>query len=563
MAEATNQQPVAADVTRPHFSPTEFAAFCMLKLNRASEAEALLAKATEGCTAAGREYYLGIALARQGKLREAIHHLQNGGHHPAYAQPAAQALLALLKREARRLQARHDYEEAAQALSQALDIAPSDPELQAMLDALGVHMPVAYIKGKQHAKAAEAWEQEQRRNPTDGKLTHCLALVYFWVAQTLERQGNWADADSAWRGAIRNCVALCYCDRFWAEWRAGRERVYGAKVRDAAVEGLRKSVQQMVRRQIADFRNEYLKQGQAEGQRRMERLDLEMAAELKTADALKRVADSLARQGRTAQMPPFCGVLMLKHLGQLEVAQKLLALVQTTQTNEASTERLRWCLSPWVFAWVMVQERRCDEAIAWLQKELKKNASSQDCNDLMAIAMLERGKALSGSGDIMKAVNSWKAALKHVRARKKTADEIKKTAEEESVKHATRLADNEGLKGIETAIKMLEQVRGFADTKGVRFTLSEMFRFFGVAKWNNAKNTSAKEEGVSFLRKALKLSPDNGQVKSTLSGMLSSLGVSLYNEGHHSRGLAFLDEAIEIDPSNDHARDNRRRGRGY
>jgi tetratricopeptide (TPR) repeat protein len=550
-------------LTGKPFAPAALAAFCLLKANRASEAEALLARGGEGCAPGAREYYLGVALARQGKLREAVGYLSQSGHHAAYAEPARQALLSLLKRQAQSLQAVRNYEEAAQALSQALDIAPSDPELHNMLDTLGVHMPVAYLKAKQHLKAAQAWEQAQRRNPADGRLLHCLSLLYFWLAQTLEKQGDSAETDQAWRGAIRNCVALFHCDKFWAEWQAGRERVYGAKVRTATVDGLRKSVPQALRRQIADLRNHYIAQKKADGQRRMELLDLELAAELRTAEALKRVADSLSRQGRKAQIPPFCGVLMLKHLEQLEVAQKLMALVQTTQTNQESTEQLRWCLSPWVFPWVMVQERRCEEAIEWLKKELKKDSSSQECNDLMAIAMLERGKVQSVSGDIMEAVKSWKAALKHVRARKKMADEIRKTAEDESAKHAARLADSEGAKGIETAIKMLEKVREFADTKRVRFALSDMLRRQGNMKWNNANHNSAREEAVSLLRKAFKLSPENGEAKSALSSLLSGLGVSVYNEGYHSRGLALLEEALSIDPSNDHARDNLRRGRGY
>lgn len=575
--------------------PAELAACCLLKLNRAAEAEALLTKEGDRGGRGGRDYYLGVALAHQGKTGEALRCLQEACRQSTNGGAAQQALLALLKRQAQQRIARRDWDGASAALSQALDIDPANPELQQMLSLLGNHLPVTYLKARKRKEAAAAWEKAQKEDPGNFRIEHSLGLLYFWWAQELEDQGT--EAVVTWEGAIRNWVALSYNDGYWSHWKEERERACGP-IPDSAVEGLRRKLTEQLGRKIADYQNDYLTRKRGADARRMSMLSLELAAEVRTAEALKRVGESLRRQEKRADLPPLCGVLMLKHLGQLEVAQRLLALVEVTQTNEASTEQLHWCLSPWVFPWIMVQERRYEEAIEELQKDLR-DSPSQDGHDLLAIACLERGNLLAKAGEVGRALEVWKDGLEHVRARKKTGDQIAQQAEKAAIKEATRLQRDDGHDGLDKAIRLLEKAMTVANTRRVKENLSELHTSLGVRHGNdesqperrrmakakkslekalqlNPHNGRAKEnlaiilagesvekfkadrytDAIALLRRAHQLAPGNSHIRESLSLVLSNYGVHQYNRGYHSEGNKLIWEALEIDPSNDHARKN-------
>ena len=534
--------------------PAELAACCLLKLNRAAEAEALLTKEGDRGGRSGRDYYLGVALAHQGKTGEAHRCLQEACRQSTNGGAAQQALLALLKRQAQQRIARRDWDGASAALSQALDIDPASPELQQMLSLLGNHLPVTYLKARKRKEAAAAWEKAQKEDPGNFGIKHSLGLLYFWWAQELEVQGKGkgkgTEAVVTWEGAIRNWVALSYNDGYWSHWKEERERACGP-IPDSAVEGLRRKLTEQLGRKIADYQNDYLTRKRGADARRMGMLSLELAAEVRTAEALKRVGESLRRQEKRADLPPLCGVLMLKHLGQLEVAQRLLALVEVTQTNEASTEQLHWCLSPWVFPWIMVQERRYEEAIEQLQKGLR-DSPSQDGHDLLAIACLERGNLLAKAGEVGRALKVWIDGLEHVRARKKTGNQITQQAERALIKEATRLEREEGHDGRKKAIQLLEKHMLVVDTPRAKENLADFLAREGIHVFNRDRYLDA----IALLRRAHQLAPGNSHIRQNLSLALSHYGVHQWNEGYHSEGDKLIREALEIDPSNEHARRN-------
>jgi len=521
----------------------------LLKLNRAAEAEALLNGKGKGRDGGGSDYYLGVALAHQGKIGEAIRCLQQACQQPMNGEAAQQALLALLKRQVQQKLARRDWDGASAVLSQALDLDPDNPELQQMLSVLGNHLPITYLKANQRAAAAAAWEKAQQQNPGDLRIAHSLGLLYFWWAQELEEQQQGQQAVKAWEGAIRNWVALSYGNGFWTRWKEERGQVYGP-IPETAVKDLRRRLTEQLGRKIADYQNAYLTRQCNADARRMGDLSLKLAAELKTAEALQQVSESLQRQKRQAPLPPLCGVLMLNHLGQLETAQKVLALVEATQAHEASTEQLHWCLSPWVFPWIMVQERRYEEAIEHLEKKLKQNVSSQDGHDLLAMAYLGRGKLQAASGEIEGALGSWQAGLGHVRVREKVADEIRKEAENAAIREATRLQSEDGREGLKRAVQLLEKVRPIIETQRIKENLSELYTTLGVIAGNDGNMDQAKKH----LEQALKLNPDNGRAKENLALVLLDEGIGSYNRGQYTAALRLLRRAYELAPGNGHVR---------
>jgi tetratricopeptide (TPR) repeat protein len=547
----------------PALTAVELAGYCLLKLKRPADAEKALkdGQAKNGQSDGG--YYLGIALAQQGKLDAAVAALRRAQEQPATGQAARATLLVLLKKQAQRYMARQNWEAAGEALSQAVEIAPQDAALQGMLSALGNHLPVAYLKMNKRKEAAAAWEDALQKNPTNMKIAHSLGLLYYWWAQSLETQHLGNEATVAWEGAIRNLVAVAYDDAFWARWLQERTPVIG-HVLPAAAEALRKGLTDQIARRISDCQNDYLTRKRDADAARMGQLSLKVAAELQTANALKHVQASLLRQGKKADFPPLCGVLMLTHLHKVETAQNLLALVQATQTNAASTEQLRWCLSPWVFPWIMVQEHRYEDAIVHIEKQLTVQASSKDGHDLLATASLERGKILAAAGEVVDALHVWKAGLGHVRNVAKTGEEIKTAAENAAVKEATRLQNTDGEAGLKKAISLLELAQTIVDSKRLRQNLAEFYTRLGIEVGNDEKRTPAQriEQAERHLRHALEIDPDNARTKKNLSIVLTDVGISSCNNSFGSgstgwqRGIGLLKEAYRLDSTNTRAREN-------
>ncbi|MBI4493554.1 MAG: Mov34/MPN/PAD-1 family protein [Chloroflexi bacterium] len=594
---ASRSSPQVLNVARPpHPQPSspaprpaasalarDLAACCLLKLHRAPEAEAVLCAAPAGPDGPARSTYLGLALARQGRVVEALRCLRMACQQATTATEARPALLALLKTDARQRIARRDWDGAGAALSQALEIEPADPELQQMLSAIGNYLSVSYLKAGRRAEAAAVWEQAQAKDPTDPRLAHCLGLLYFWDAQQAEAQDDARAARAAWEGAIRNWVALRYADSFWSGWKAERERACGS-IADAAVEGLRGKLVEQLGRRIADYQNDYLTRKQAADARRMGDLSLLLAAELQTAEALQRVTESLDRRGRKPPpLPPLCGVLMLQHLGQLETAQRLPALVKVTPSNEASVEQLHWCLSPWVYPWIIVQERRYQEAIDHLQAQLEQNPA-EDGHELLATAYLEQGRLLATTGQIDAALTCWKAGLASLRsrkkiggeirqeaasrpqarrrgpARKKIADEIRQEAENTAVREATRLQSG-GRANLERAIAVLEKARGVVDSQRVKDNLAELYTNLGVMESNDkSKNERARmERAQGYMERALRLNLNHVRARQNLSIVLANLGIARFSGASgpygvaREEGVALLKRAVKLDPNNERA----------
>ncbi len=551
----TNQSGVSAGAsgTAPVASPPELAALCLLKLNRAAEAEALLRGSPPSQDGAARLYYLATALAEQGRVEEAVDVLRQARKHGGGAW-VAEPLLALLKRQAGERIAREDWAGASEALGLAAEIAPTDGEVQRLLAGLGDRLPIAYLLANRRAESAAAWEQAQRQDPSDLRIAHSLGLLYFWWAQDLEARGKGKEADAAWEGAIRNWVALAHADSFWARWKKERERICGP-IEPAALASLRRQLTEQLGRRLADYQNDYLTQKRDADERRLSRLYLALAAEQRTAEALARVAESLARQGRQASLPPLCGVLMLTHLGQLATAENLLALVEATQTNEESTEQLHWCLSPWVFPWVMIQERRHEEAIAHLEDQLRRR-DDPDGHDLLAIAYLERGKLLAESEEVEQAIAAWQAGLGHVRAKKQTGSEIRRELEEAAIKEARRLRRNDDRASVGQAIRLLESALRTTDAQRVKEYLSALYtQLVDVEFKDQTKSEAAKKSAIrAHLEKALKLNSNNAQAKEYLAVVLVVEGIDLFNAGRQREAVDLLRRAYQLDPASEHVR---------
>jgi len=537
----------------PDSNRATLAACCLLKLRRPAEAEAVLAT-LDGSRPGFASYYLGLALAAQGRRADALVVLRNACRDAASAPPARAALTALLKSTARQMLGRGAWVEACQALSEVATMDPTDAELGQMASTLGSGVPAVYLAAGRRQDAAEAWERQQRAQAQDFTATHSLALLYFFWAEDLEARAEAQAASNAWEGAIRNWVALAYANGFWQDLSERRKPIVG-QVSPPELGRLPRRLLDLLARRLREHENGHRACGRAADVRRLSDLSLKLSAETRTADALKRVLQSLTRQVRLVDTPPLCGVLMLRHLGELESAQRLLALVEVTQTNERSTQDLHWCLSPWVFPWIMVEERRYDEAIECLGERLERASSSEDGHNLAALAYEGRGRQAALAGDFDAALDSWAEALTHVR-NGKIRKQIRCQLENTIVTEATRLQSQGGKDAIEKGIELIGVARRIADTKRLTDSLAEFHTTLGVIKGNdNTQNAAVRRKGArEHLETALKLCPEHGRAKKNLAAVLGDQGIADFKLGHHREALGALRRAHQLDPADNDLR---------
>jgi tetratricopeptide (TPR) repeat protein len=289
---------------------------------------------------------------------------------------------------------------------------------------------------------------------------------------------------------------------------------------------------------------------------------------------------------------------MLEHLGELGTAQSVLAVAEQRLADEECTKQLHWCLSPWALPWIMLEERQYEDAIEYLGEEVKRKASSQDANNLLARAYLEHGRQLSRGENIEQALSAWLCGLDHARD-PGIQQQIREEAEQEAVEHAIRLQRENGRENLERAIKLLEDVRAVADTPRVRKNLAEFYSSLGILEGNDESqdlrtrtakaqrllkkalevdpdNVKAKhnlgatmvgeimdlyergktKQAIDKARQAYKMAPGRDDVKMLLSRLLSDVGVERFKADDYAEGVRLLREAYQVDPTNEHAMTN-------
>lgn len=535
-------------------SPEELAAFCLLRLNREAEAERMLRPASDAQPSGYSQYYLGIALARRGEIGEAITCLGRACNDPHAGKAAREALVSLLRREVEQRMAGNDLEGAARMLADAMRLAPDDPGLQRHLSKLGGFVPGVFIRSNRRQEAASVWEEAQKRNPSDPHPTHSLALLYFWSAQDLEKSGNTEEAKKAWEGAVRNWVLLCHTDAFWDELIAERTQVYGS-IPDHQVAIIRREATAALAGKITGFRSAYIDQGRHGDAKNMRLLSLKLALERKTAEALTQLVEPLTSRAKKTPMPPTCGPLMLEHLGELGSAQKVLAIAENRLPDEEATKHLHWCLSPWALPWIMLEERYYEDAIEFLNEEMKRHSSSKDGNNLLSRAYLEHGRHLSMTNSFEEALRVWLAGLDHARdAGVKEA--IKEEAEKAAVQHAMKLQQEGGRENLNKAIELLERVRAVSDSPRIRTNLAELRASTMIAEIEALDDQGETMRAIERAREAHRTAPDRGDVRRVLSRLLNNHGVDAYNREDYDEAIPLLREAHDVDPSNPQARRN-------
>jgi tetratricopeptide (TPR) repeat protein len=467
----------------------QLAAACLLNAGQPAEAEALARSRLNQDAGVGLRFYLGLACADQQKLEEAIAALQEVLQAEPDHQDAKAALQALLHKQAVRKANARDWAGAAQALGELCAVSPGAKEAQALLARVESFTPVVCLLGDRREEAAQAWEEAQRGRVEDGRLAHCLALLYSFWGIALEREGQGGEkAQPIWRKAIANRVLTGYDERFWAEWAAERRAAY--QFPEAALTKLRQWWLEELERRFRERAEACRAAGEEAEAALAAELEIESWLERTTACALAELRKARCpRCGRMAAAVPkegggwvcgeadcdgpmgqerphtvvACGPIMLKQAGLLEQARSLAASARGLPNGSALTgdlaglsapvvksnaDVLSLCLSPWGRAFALAARHRHEEAIAALESDLRRRGSVSDRQGgvLMLYVCLEHGKQLAAAvpelgGDpdeaaiarylehVQQALAVWQKALLHREADAGLADQLAREVE--------------------------------------------------------------------------------------------------------------------------------------
>lgn len=431
----------AASIHPSQTARSELIAACLLNAGRAAEAEQFALSRLEEEAGAGLRFCLGMAYANQQKMDEAVAAFQQVLQTRPDHEAAKAALRVLLHKQAVRRANARDWAGAARSLTELCSIAPGAEEVRGLLARVESFTPVVCLLDDRRQEAAEAWEEAQRRRPDDGRLAHCLALLYGFWAASLDREGHGGDAaQGIWRRAIGNRVLVGYDERFWAEWAARRETVY--HIPEGALSRLRRWWLEELEKRFRERADACRAAGDEAEAARAADLEIESWLERITACALAELkkikcprcgkmtafipngetgwvcehADCRASLGEAR--PPHtvvaCGPIMVEQSGLLEEARSLAASARSLPNGAALTgdlaglsapvarsnaEVLSLCLSPWAMAFALAARHRYEEAISALEEQLQSRGRVPDREGslLMLHACLECGKQMAAA----------------------------------------------------------------------------------------------------------------------------------------------------------------------
>jgi tetratricopeptide (TPR) repeat protein len=563
----------------------QFLAACLLNAGRPKDAEQALRAVSARATGADIKRTLALALARQGKLDEAVavylEILEKNPEDTATRQTA----VALLHRQAVRAINAGDWAVAGSAVGEVLKLDPANPAIQKLLSSIENVLPVARLKAGQRQEAAEGWEKAQRQRPESGSLAHSLALLYHFWALSLEDAGKRVEAGPLWEKAVANWVVVRYDDAFWAAWIKQRRTVY--PITEEALATLRKNWAGDLEKRF----RQWTVDSETGGKKRIaeQRRGLEMCYWLEQVTAcllyeLRKVQCPSCRtlttsvpdeEGRPACEGAGCrkpipkyrpahslavaGPIFLKLVGAEAPAQEMLAGAAKLPNGGAlsaivkdffkgdvppflktNAEVLRICLSPFGKVLAMLAHGRMEEAVASLEKELPakgKGSLPADARLVMLYSCLERGKQLTTVLPQLPADPNKERATAYVTAVKAALEAWKK-----AVPH--RDADK-GLSG-----ELGERIENLAVRGGNEFH-SRGETSAGQKQW--ARGTELLTYGIDLMELAIAVER-RPRMSETISVLYSERGLYHHKnsdtEAGLTRAISDLETALKHSPQN-------------
>ena len=506
---------------------------CLMKEERYQEAESIIKRYIDIDNESDPRYYLGLIYTHQKRIDNALNEFKAVlTQNPENDGVKSQAIRLLVHQAKRKIEEK-DWDGARSYLIRALELKPNDLKIQQELTQLKNVLPISYLKANRREEAAEIWEKEQKKDPTNYRITHSLALLYYWWAKTEEKEtvtkSDTAFLDSLWLKVIANWVMLKYGEDFWKEWEEERERLCSKEgdmlqIKEEDIEELRDKLPERLDKEFYDYADQYRQKGMEREAERHERYQTALAVELKSASYYEKVTEIIKDQINET-IPPICGVTMFKHLGILSDVNRLMERVGKIHPENEKIVGLKVYLTPLGQIHILIENKKLKEAIHEIETLSETIRSSKEGKKVHATAYLELGNEfLTLNNDINEALNCWEKGLEYA------VDSSMKTQLDGAISDACTEQVKRLVKGkkFDEAIALLERgerlVTDEQSWKSFRELLAIIYCDRGIIYLNGYYLSKAESD----FKKALKYNRNNRRAKEGLSQVYGIQNVPLY-----------------------------------
>ncbi len=556
---------------------------CLAAEGKRPDLEALLSRTENSPSEAKVRFYVAVALAAEGNLREAQEHLRRtmtlNGQDPKPRQLAYK----LLVRQADQRAGAQDWDGLSEVVAEAISMAPPGVDPARDLARFNNALPIANLRAGRREEAIRLWERQLCDGPADVRLLHHLALAHYWWAQVQEKENQSGPLlTTVWKGTIAYWTVLLNMDPFWDSWNQSNQRRWGIALSPQEVASLRNELaEQRIAHHLQSRESEYREREDAGAGWLYEDLLVSLIREQKSAAAWKELMGALERQkifpsdavlrlaggylfferlGRSASIHESIGHLMVD--SGTRAVQWVNSQTRTTLDLPADClARLCIYFSPAGLGSiaVMIDDRhKPAEAIALLDVLPKNIQSSWPAMYLRVMADAKLASVLAGQGKTGEAVEAWKRARKlalsfdpKVAAQAggilhdlpgQFSGEAVKAVQKESARLKT---ENQ----LDQAVALLEQCLELDKDNALRDLLCILYCDRGGAHLNKSSYPAARDD----YKRALRLNPQHQRAKEGLSTTYNNEGC---DESNNEKSIKLLEKAIEINPNNHRAKRN-------
>jgi tetratricopeptide (TPR) repeat protein len=515
--------------------------------------EALTPWATDDGSGSAARRLLGLLHAQRQDLDRALALLEplaRAEEGPTLAQRHPARVIAELRlRRAGQAAERADFVAAA---LDAAEAARLDPDLEAArraLPLLNEWQALGLVQAAQLDEAAEIWEAELGRRPTDLRLIHQLAILNYRraselevaVAQAVENAAFDASGEARaalWRKAIMYWAVVLRSPAFWSGFAADRQERSGLDLDAESLDQIAAVTADRLLRDLRAYASAHEMGQRTELARRYRELEVTCELELAVASLVQDCAAEARLEGWPAGIG--VGPLMLEHLViGLAGRQLVTTLRRAIPTFQgADGQRLARYLTPLGRHHLLVDRGRNELAVAWLE-EL---AAWPQAQGLLA-------EALSGRGQELFEHESWEEALASFeRAASVGAvlDDRRDVIATIAVKRTTQILELDD-EAYEQAVAVLERGQALAgDHQEIRSNLAATY----AQRARQLNNAGDYDGALTLLLRAVDLDPGNRQARNF--GRISAANLAFEVIGQDlDRAISLFEVALQFEQDND------------
>ena len=384
------------------------------------------------------------------------------------------------------------------------------------VDAAPIKNLAELLKAGRREDIVKEFEKKQKTEPASYRVTHSLALLYYWWALDKEERGDTSNIDLIWKKAIANWVMLIHMDDFWNRWKEEKGNVYFERIIDEDVKAAKDKIIEGLESCFRERMDRCREKKNVAGYNRCQEYRTVLSIEVRTAGLFEELRRFALERGKS--LPYACGVIMLEQLGQAGGYTKGMAeCASRTMPQNKTLNRLTNYLSPSGRMFYFLEEKMLIEALNELENASHKNISMR---------------------------HELRILFNH-------------TCEE-------WISNCVGQNAGDEIIDTMRRVLAVTKDRVLGKMLSERLCDRGIARVNvefkKENNENYSEEGmakgIKDLEEAFNFDRKNIRVTKSLSGVYNGWGVKLTNSGERWKALRMFSRANRYNPSDNATRNN-------